>query len=93
MLIMEGDGSVGYQPEAPYDKIIITAACPTIPEPLIQQLKEGGIILAPIGDLRSQTLVKGTKIQGKLELEFLGQFVFVPLKGKYGFKENGMYYE
>ena len=93
VVVMEGDGAKGYPPEAPYDRIIITAACPTIPEPLIQQLKEGGIVIAPVGDLKSQTLVKGTKQQGKLELEFLGQFVFVPMKGKYGFKEVEMYYE
>src|SRR3989338_4606602 len=80
VVVMEGDGAKGYPPEAPYDRIIITAACPTIPEPLIPQLKEGGIVIAPVGDLKSQTLVKGTKQQGKLELEFLGQFVFVPMK-------------
>ncbi len=89
--VMEGDGAEGYPTHAPYDKIIITAACPSIPLPLITQLREGGIIIAPVGDLRSQTMVKGTKVNGRLELEFLGDFVFVPLKGKHGFKE--MIYE
>ena len=84
--VLEGDGGQGYIEEAPYDKIIITAACPLIPQPLIDQLKEGGIILAPIGNLQSQTLVKGRKVNGKLELEFLGDFVFVPMMGKYGFE-------
>lgn len=86
--VLEGDGAEGYPEEAPYDKIIITAACPMIPQPLINQLKEGGIIVAPVGDLQSQTLVKGTKVNGKLELEFLGNFVFVPLVGKHGFEEK-----
>ncbi len=86
--VLEGDGAEGHPEQAPYDKIIITAACPTIPLPLIEQLKEGGIIVAPVGDLQSQTMVKGTKINGKLELEFLGDFVFVPMLGKYGFEEK-----
>jgi len=86
--VLEGDGAEGYIEEAPYDKIIITAACPLIPEPLIAQLKDGGIIVAPVGDLKSQTMVKATKVKGKLELEFLGNFVFVPLMGKHGFEEK-----
>ena len=88
--VLENDGAEGYSVEAPFDKIIITAACPTFPPPLIEQLKEGGIIVAPVGDLQSQTMVKATKIKGKLELEFLGDFVFVPLMGKYGFEEKIM---
>ncbi len=91
-LVVEGDGGEGYPEEAPYDKIIITAACPTIPQPLIEQLKEGGVVVAPVGDLESQTMVKGVKVEGRLSLEFLGPFVFVPMKGKHGFKEVEMYY-
>ncbi len=90
--VVEADGSEGCPEEAPFDKIIITAACPTIPKPIIEQLKEGGIVVAPVGDLESQTMVKGVKEQGKLQLEFLGSFRFVPLKGKHGFKEVEMYY-
>ncbi len=86
--VLEGDGAEGYAEGAPYDKIIITAACPSIPQPLIDQLKEGGTIVAPVGDLQSQTMVKSIKVNGKLELEFLGDFVFVPLMGKYGFEEK-----
>jgi len=93
VIVLEADGSEGYPQEAPYDKIIITAACPAIPPPLIEQLKEDGIVIAPIGDLKSQTLVKGTKTKGHLELEFLGPFMFVPMKGKHGFKEVDMFYD
>lgn len=84
--VVEYDGSQGYKKEAPYDKIMITAACPSIPEPLIQQLKENGIILAPVGDFFNQSMIKGIKIKGKLETHSLGYFRFVPLKGKYGYK-------
>jgi len=90
VLVLEGDGAEGHERGAPYDKIIITAACPSIPQPLIGQLKESGLIVAPVGDLQSQTMVKATKVNGKLELEFLGDFVFVPLMGKYGFEEKIM---
>tara|TARA_Y100000310_G_C20447518_1_gene699135 strand:- start:197 stop:835 length:639 start_codon:yes stop_codon:yes gene_type:complete len=86
--IEEADGGHGFPEEAPFDKIIITAACPTIPQPIIDQLKEGGIVLAPVGDLESQTMIKGTKDKGKLELEFIGSFRFVPMRGKFGLKED-----
>src|SRR3989338_5621134 len=62
LLFLEADGSEGYLPEAPYDKIIITAACPAIPQPIINQLREGGVVIAPIGDVKEQVLVKGTKV-------------------------------
>ena len=83
--IIKHDGSKGYAKEAPYDKIIITAACPKIPSPLIRQLKEGGIIVAPVGDMNEQEMIKGRKINGKLIEENLGDFMFVPLKGKHGY--------
>ena len=86
--IEETDGSAGFPEHAPFDKVVITAACPTIPQPIIDQLKEGGIVIAPVGDLEGQTMVKGIKENDKLELEFLGSFRFVPLRGKYGFEEE-----
>lgn len=84
--VVEYDGSKGYEKQAPYDKIMITAACPSIPTPLINQLKENGIILAPVGGFFDQRMIKGIKIKGKLETHSLGYFRFVPLKGKYGYK-------
>jgi protein-L-isoaspartate(D-aspartate) O-methyltransferase len=89
--VNEADGSEGFPEEAPFDKIIITAACPTIPQPIIDQLKENGIIVAPVGDLESQTMVKGIKENGKLALEFLGSFRFVPMKGRHGFSETELF--
>lgn len=84
--VKETDGSRGVPEEAPFDRVMITAACPQIPEPIIDQLKEGGIIVAPVGDLEEQVMVKAVKEGKRLEFEFLGQFMFVPLQGKYGFE-------
>jgi protein-L-isoaspartate(D-aspartate) O-methyltransferase len=79
------DGSQGYSKEAPYDRIIVTAACPKIPQVLIDQLKQNGIIVAPVGSLFfGQSMIKGIKRNNQLETRNLGSFVFVPLKGKYG---------
>jgi protein-L-isoaspartate(D-aspartate) O-methyltransferase len=83
--VIEKDGSRGLEMEAPFDKIMVTAACPKIPQPLIDQLKEGGIIVAPVGDMKEQTLVKATKLGERLDFEFLGPFLFVPMQGKHGF--------
>jgi protein-L-isoaspartate(D-aspartate) O-methyltransferase len=90
--VMETDGSAGYQQEALYDKAIITAACPDIPKPIIDQVKVGGTIIAPVGDLQQQTMIKATKKEHGLDLEFLGSFVFVPMKGKFGFGEEAEVY-
>lgn len=79
------DGSRGYEKEAPYDRIIVTAACPSIPEPLVKQLKDDGILIAPVGSRSSQEMIKAKKIKGKLVTENLGDFMFVPLQGEFGF--------
>ncbi len=79
------DGSGGYEKEAPYDAIIVTAACPSIPEPLIGQLKDGGRLIAPVQSLLGQSMIKITKSGKETTEENLGSFMFVPLKGKYGF--------
>ncbi|MBW2980903.1 protein-L-isoaspartate(D-aspartate) O-methyltransferase [Candidatus Woesearchaeota archaeon] len=83
--IVGWDGSQGYEKEAPYNKIIVTAACPSIPKPLIEQLKDNGIIIAPVGATFGQRMIKGIKRKGALEKKSLGSFMFVPLKGKYGY--------
>ena len=83
-----GDGTLGWKEASPFDRIIVTAASPSIPDPLIEQLKDGGKIVIPIGDEYSQTLVKATKIKNKLQIESLGEVRFVKLIGQYGFKDN-----
>ena len=86
--IFEEDGSRGMESEAPFDRIIITAACKEIPKPLIGQLKPGGIIIAPVGSDTEQQMVKAAKSKdGKMSFEFLGSFVFSSLYGKYGFED------
>ncbi|MBL7147432.1 MAG: protein-L-isoaspartate(D-aspartate) O-methyltransferase [Nanoarchaeota archaeon] len=82
--VFNTDGSKGLLKYSPYDKCIVTAACPEIPKPLISQLKNNGILIAPVGSY-SQIMVKITKKNNELIKENLGNFVFVPLKGKYGF--------
>ena len=87
VFVYEEDGSKGMPSEAPFDKIIITAACKEFPKPLIEQLKPEGILVGPVGDQHEQEMVRGIKDKdGDLELEFLGQFLFTPMYGKYGFE-------
>jgi len=84
--VINYDGSQGYKKEAPFDRIIVTAACPEMPKPLVEQLKTDGILVAPVGSLVfGQEMVKLRKTKSGIEKESLGSFVFVPLKGKYGY--------
>lgn len=78
-----GDGFKGLPRFAPFDKILITAAAPEIPDELINQLKTGGIMVVPLNEGNMQTMMKITKLEnGKLKKENYGNFRFVPmLKG------------
>jgi len=82
-----GDGTLGWHEEAPFDRILVTAATPDIPEPLPAQLSEGGIIVAPVGDRFSQLLLSGIKTDRRLKLERHMPCVFVPLVGRHGWSE------
>ena len=84
--IINADGSKGYSEKAPFDRIIVTAAAPNIPNPLVEQLKPKGVLLIPVGSLSLfQNLLKITKgPEGKIERENLGGVAFVPLTGEYG---------
>jgi protein-L-isoaspartate(D-aspartate) O-methyltransferase len=83
------DGSAGYHKNAPYDRIMVTAACPGIPAELINQLKDGGIIIAPVTYIQplNQRMYKIIKEAHRIISYDLGEFRFVPLRGKYGYKE------
>lgn len=85
--IIRGDGSKGYAEKAPYDRIVVAAAAPEIPKPLIDQLKPEGIMLIPVGQASLfQALLKVTKaLDGGIEEKSLGGVAFVPLTGEYGF--------
>ncbi len=87
VIIKVGDGTKGWPEFAPFDAIIVTAAGPDIPEPLIEQLAEGGRLVMPVGDEWSQYLIKLVKKAGKIHKENLGAVRFVKLVGEYGFKE------
>jgi len=83
--IIEGDGTMGYPPAAPYDRILVTAAAPTVPPPLKMQLKDGGILVIPVGGIFSvQTLVKLQRSGESFREQACGGCVFVPLRGQYG---------
>ncbi|ACI19465.1 protein-L-isoaspartate(D-aspartate) O-methyltransferase [Dictyoglomus thermophilum] len=82
-----GDGTLGWEEFAPYDRIIVTAASYDIPEPLKEQLKDGGIMVIPIGGRDFQYLYRITKKGDNFYRENLGGVRFVPLKGEYGWKD------
>lgn len=86
--VVVGDGTAGFPKESPYDGIIVTAGCPTIPKPLINQLADGGRLVIPVGDQFRQILTTVTKYKTTIETEESIACVFVPLIGKYGWKEG-----
>ena len=81
-----GDGSKGLPVRAPYDKIIVTAGAPIVPDPLVDQLSENGILVIPVGDREKQKMVKLIKRNGKILKEEFEFFSFVPLLGEQGWK-------
>lgn len=83
--MQRGDGTLGCPQAAPFDRIIVTAGGPKIPEPLIQQLDENGILLMPVGEKqRIQQFIRVRKVRGVLYEETFGQTAFVNLVGSYG---------
>ncbi|MEW6329686.1 MAG: protein-L-isoaspartate(D-aspartate) O-methyltransferase [Candidatus Micrarchaeota archaeon] len=82
-----GDGSRGYGARAPYDRIMVTAAAPAVPKPLVEQLKKGGKLLAPVGGSYWQELTLVEKNQkGEMKTSEIMSVVFVPLIGEHGHK-------
>ena len=86
--IKVGNGTLGWPEESPFEGIILTAGTPKIPEPLMEQLSEEGILVGPVGDRFSQQLVKIRKSKGKTKEEYHTPCVFVPLLGKYGWQRE-----
>lgn len=81
------DGTYGWKEMGPFDAIIVTAAAPEIPQPLVDQLKEGGRMVIPVGERYSQLLMKVVKTPQGTVVEKSVPCVFVPLIGNHGWKE------
>jgi protein-L-isoaspartate(D-aspartate) O-methyltransferase len=84
--LLLGDGTIGWRAYAPYDAILVSAAAPDVPAPLIEQLAEGGRLLVPIGGKEEQSLWLYTRRNGQLESQDLGPVRFVPLLGAHGWE-------
>ncbi len=85
--IIVGDGTEGYPPGAPYNGIIVTAATPEVPAPLVDQLAKEGRLVAPVGPRDIQQLVKLVKRNAGVDRINYGGVAFVPLIGKFGWHE------
>lgn len=80
------NGSLGWPDEAPFDRILVTAAAPGAPPPLFDQLAEGGRMVLPIGDATTQTLTVVEKANGAMRTREEAGCIFVKLIGKYGWE-------
>ncbi len=81
------DGTYGWSDQAPFDRIIVAAAAPEVPEPLVQQLARNGRMILPIGPPGRQRLARVSKVATRLQIEDCGSAEFVPLVGRFGWKE------
>ena len=85
--IMGGDGTLGWRPYAPFDAILVAAASPEVPKPLLEQLATGGRLVIPIGDRDRQVLRLVTRRDAdQYDTTTLGDVRFVPLIGEHGFR-------
>lgn len=82
----QGDGTKGVPIRAPYDGIVVTAGAPVVPEALIEQLANNGVLVIPVGSRDHQTMMRITKVNGVVRKEEFDTFAFVPLLGKGGWK-------
>ncbi len=89
IVLLEGDGGLGCQELAPYDSICITAACPEIPPPLIDQLRVGGKLIAPLTRHGVQNLTLVEKLKTGIEETVITEVLYVSLKGRYGASNEG----
>jgi protein-L-isoaspartate(D-aspartate) O-methyltransferase len=88
VFIHTGDGSNGWTEAAPYDGILVTAAAPSAPQPLLDQLSERGRLIIPVGGHYNQDLQLWKKHGGDVYFEHRIAVAFVPLRGEHGWKEN-----
>jgi protein-L-isoaspartate(D-aspartate) O-methyltransferase len=83
-----GDGSVGLPAYAPYQAIIVTAAAPSVPQPLFDQLADGGRLVLPVGSLGGQALERWVRRGDQFNHRIITAVAFVPLRGEYGWGED-----
>ncbi|MBN2046139.1 MAG: protein-L-isoaspartate(D-aspartate) O-methyltransferase [Anaerolineales bacterium] len=86
--VRQADGSLGWPEQAPFDAIMVTAAAPAVPEPLLNQLEVGGRLVVPVGQPGMQTLQLWQRGESGFEQEMIVPVSFVPLRGEYGFKKD-----
>jgi protein-L-isoaspartate(D-aspartate) O-methyltransferase len=86
--VLVGDGTLGWRPFAPYDAILVAAASPSVPAPLIEQLAPGGRLVIPIGERDTQVLQLLRKEGDRIVTTSLGDVRFVPLLGEFGFRPS-----
>jgi protein-L-isoaspartate(D-aspartate) O-methyltransferase len=82
--LLLGDGTIGWREYSPYDAILVSAGAPSIPQPLLDQLAEGGRLLIPIGDREEQKLIVAERKNGQVEIHDVAPVRFVPLLGSHG---------
>lgn len=88
VMVHVGDGSLGLPKYAPYQAIMITAAAPRVPQPLFDQLDEGGRLVLPEGGAGGQMLDRWRQHDGEYKQEHIAPVAFVPLRGQHGWKED-----
>ena len=83
--VLVGDGTLGWRPFAPYDAILVAAASPEIPAPLVEQLAPAGRLVIPLGDRDNQVLTVVRRAGEQLQISTVADVRFVPLLGQFGF--------
>jgi len=85
--VVAGDGTLGWRSLAPFDAMVVAAASPSIPQPLVEQLAPGGRMVIPIGDKDEQTLMRVERVGDSVQATPLSDVRFVPLLGQFGFRD------
>ena len=84
--VLVGDGTLGWRPFAPYDAILVAAASPEVPTPLVEQLAPNGRLIIPLGDRRTQVLTLVERAGDEIRTSTVADVRFVPLLGEFGFR-------
>jgi protein-L-isoaspartate(D-aspartate) O-methyltransferase len=84
--LMIGDGTLGWREHAPFDAILVSAGAPAVPQPLLDQLADGGRLLVPVGDRETQHLVLYTRRADRMDKREVAPVRFVPLIGSHGWE-------